>query len=84
MFKRYLFTCFFSITLTLAFAQLRQATSIKDSLTRFPIIDMHFHSDWWGIPEVKEPLTGLKSQADRKSDVAGSLNYLKKYNIVKR
>jgi len=44
---------------------------------------MHFHSDWWGMPEVEETQSGLKSQKDRKTYVAESFRYLKKYNIVR-
>ena len=58
-------------------------TKHKDDLPGFPIIDMHFHSDWWGMPEVEEPLTGFKSQKDRQTYVTESFKYLHKYNIVK-
>jgi hypothetical protein len=83
MFKRYFLTCFFSVVFSLVFAQVRQRTNSKNNLSGFPIIDMHFHSDWWGMPEVEEPLIGFKSQMDRKTYVAERFKYLNKYNIVK-
>ncbi len=49
----------------------------------FPKIDMHLHSSWWGVPEIEEPLTGLKSYSDQTAHRDSTLAYLKKYNFVK-
>ena len=49
----------------------------------FPKIDMHLHSSWWGVPEIKEPLTGLKSYSNQTTHRDSTLAYLKRYNFVK-
>ncbi|MBT2560214.1 amidohydrolase [Pedobacter sp. ISL-68] len=80
---RYLFACFFCIIFSFTFAQSKHTPQHKNYRSGFPIIDMHFHSDWWGMPEVEEPLSGFKSQKDRKTYVAESFKYLDKYDIVR-
>lgn len=50
---------------------------------KFPIIDMHLHSDWWDIPEIEEPLTKLKSFKDQTTYRDSTFKYLKQYNIVR-
>ena len=83
MFKNYLFTCLFCTVCFLSYGQQENSANYENYLSNFPIIDMHFHSDWWGAPEVEETQSGFKSQKDRKSYVTESFKYLKKYNIVK-
>jgi len=82
MFKNYIVTCLLGAVCSLSYGQDNSANH-ENYLSDFPIIDMHFHSDWWGAPEVEETLSGFKSQKDRKTYVAESFKYLKKYNVVK-
>jgi hypothetical protein len=83
MLKSYYFTSIFCMLTSLSFGQQDNSANHENYLSGFPIIDMHFHSDWWGAPEVVETLSGFKSQKDRKTYVTESFKYLKKYNIVK-
>jgi len=83
MFKNYIITCLLSAVCSLSYGQQDDSAKRENYLVNFPIIDMHFHSDWWGVPEVEETLSGFKSQKDRKTYVTESFKYLEKYNIVK-
>lgn len=50
---------------------------------KFPIIDMHLHSDWYGRPFLKEPLTGLTSYKDEQTYRDSTFWYLKHYHVVR-
>ena len=81
--KNYLFTILFCTVYSMSYGQQENRANHKNDLVNFPIIDMHFHSDWWGTPGVLETQSGLKGPKDRTSYVAESFKYLKKYHVVK-
>jgi predicted TIM-barrel fold metal-dependent hydrolase len=66
-----------------SFGQDENSANHKNYTSKIPVIDMHFHSDWWGAPEIEETLSGFKSYKDRKTFASESFKYLNKYNIVK-
>jgi hypothetical protein len=57
MFKNYIVTCLLGAVCSLSYGQDNSANH-ENYLSNFPIIDMHFHSDWWGASEVEETLSG--------------------------
>jgi predicted TIM-barrel fold metal-dependent hydrolase len=83
MFKIYFSVCFLCIIAISGYGRQDDSAEHRDYLSGFPIIDMHFHSDWWGVPEIEESISGLKSYKDRKTFVEESFGYLRKYNIVR-
>jgi predicted TIM-barrel fold metal-dependent hydrolase len=83
MFKSYFIAWLLCIVTLLSFGQQENTANHENYTYKFPIIDMHFHSDWWGTPEMEETQSGFKSQKDRKTYVTESFKYLKNYNIVK-
>jgi predicted TIM-barrel fold metal-dependent hydrolase len=83
MFKYSLSTILFCLLCSWSYSQQENNANHENYLFNYPIIDMHFHSDWWGAPGVEETLSGFKSQKDQKTYVTESFKYLRKYNVVK-
>ena len=83
MYKSLFFTCISLLGSYFAVGQHVERLKSKVQKTEFPIIDMHFHSDWWGIPGTVESLSGLKAPLTRQAFVSESFKYLKRYRIVR-
>jgi len=83
MIKCFLIFLCSAVIVATSFAQTKKNANIKTDLCPFPVIDMHFHSDWWGHPGLVETLSGLKAANDRVTYVNESFKYLNKYNIVR-
>jgi len=47
-----------------------------------PVIDVHLHADWWGQPNLLEPLSGLTGEATADALRAKTLEQLRANNVV--
>jgi hypothetical protein len=47
-----------------------------------PVIDVHLHSDWWGQPNLFEPLSGLTGEATADALRGKTLEQLRANNVV--
>jgi predicted TIM-barrel fold metal-dependent hydrolase len=83
MFKNYCFTSLLCLGSLWSYAQQEDNANHENYIFKYPIIDMHFHSGWWGAPEMEETLSGFKSPKNEKAYVTESFKYLQKFHIVK-
>ena len=58
-------------------------TAQSEELTRpLPVIDMHLHADWWGVPNVVESQTGEVGPASEAELINTTMQALETHNVI--